>query len=207
MLRKHAYITHIHCVKVDSDEGGRQSKTGTNSECHAISQTAYGRLKAWLNYAVYLTILHYELKQTKYSVYLPVFAVPNQIQILPFCFLGVFLGRNIQLEKQVLTDFGLTQIGERHPTHLGLIQCTGNITENGLRNLFRSCADNLKVSRGVTFHQKWVLNSVSVYHYKGCFKRIDKCLYTNVHGTSLNWTTVMTVTGWGPICVFILVIF
>ncbi|XP_038053169.1 uncharacterized protein LOC119725708 [Patiria miniata] len=55
------------------------------------------------------------------------------------------LWRTIKLHKRQVSDFSLTQIGERHPTSLSLTQCYGNIvTENGLRNLFRCCADTLQ---------------------------------------------------------------
>ncbi|XP_033646648.1 uncharacterized protein LOC117305872 [Asterias rubens] len=55
------------------------------------------------------------------------------------------LWRTIGLHKRQVTDFWLTQIGERHPVSLSITQCHGNIvTENGLRNLFRSCADSLQ---------------------------------------------------------------
>ena len=57
-------------------------------------------------------------------------------------------GRTIGLHKRQVTDFWLTQIGERHPVSLSITQCHGNIvTENGLRNLFRSCADSLQVKQ------------------------------------------------------------
>ncbi|XP_022094948.1 uncharacterized protein LOC110981594 isoform X2 [Acanthaster planci] len=55
------------------------------------------------------------------------------------------LWRTIKLHKRQLSDFSLTQIGERHPVNLSLTQCHSNIvTENGLRNLFRSCTDTLQ---------------------------------------------------------------
>ncbi|XP_072182171.1 uncharacterized protein [Diadema setosum] len=54
------------------------------------------------------------------------------------------LWKTISLENRDLTDFYLTMIGERHPARLTIHKCRGTlVTENGLRNLFRSCADSL----------------------------------------------------------------
>ncbi|KAJ8051147.1 F-box/LRR-repeat protein 7 [Holothuria leucospilota] len=55
------------------------------------------------------------------------------------------LWRFIHLEKKHLSDYQLTQIGEKHPTSVVFLQCQGkNVTENGLRNLFRTCVDSLQ---------------------------------------------------------------
>ncbi|XP_071479978.1 uncharacterized protein [Diadema antillarum] len=54
------------------------------------------------------------------------------------------LWKTISLENRDLTDFYLTMIGERHPARLTIHKCRGAlVTENGLRNLFRACADSL----------------------------------------------------------------
>lgn len=47
----------------------------------------------------------------------------------------------------MVKDDWLIQIGLRCPVSLSLIQCRGDaVTANGLRELFRECADSLKVS-------------------------------------------------------------
>lgn len=57
-----------------------------------------------------------------------------------------FLGKVIRLEKKLHTDFYLTQIGLKHPSRVIFSQCRGKtVTENGLRNLFRTCVDSLQV--------------------------------------------------------------
>ncbi|PIK38311.1 hypothetical protein BSL78_24844 [Apostichopus japonicus] len=55
------------------------------------------------------------------------------------------LWKVIRLEKKLLTDFYLTQIGLKHPSRVIFSQCQGKtVTENGLRNLFRTCVDSLQ---------------------------------------------------------------
>ncbi|XP_072016777.1 LOW QUALITY PROTEIN: uncharacterized protein [Amphiura filiformis] len=100
------------------------------------------------------------------------------------------LWRHIHLEKKVLTDFGLTQIGERHPTHLGFVQCTGNITENGLRNLFRSCAESLKELNVSGCSNGELSGDSLLLHASRCYnlKRLDAswCSVTDNGLTAIN---------------------
>lgn len=58
-------------------------------------------------------------------------------------------GRYITIKKNhSLTDESLERVGKHHPVSLALIQCHGDyITAKGLRNLFRACANSLKVRR------------------------------------------------------------
>lgn len=58
-------------------------------------------------------------------------------------------GRYITIKKNhSLTDESLEWVGKHHPVSLALIQCHGDyITAKGLRNLFRACANSLKVWR------------------------------------------------------------
>lgn len=64
-----------------------------------------------------------------------------------FCF--DISGRYITIKKNhSLTDESLERVGKHHPVSLALIQCHGDyITAKGLRNLFRACANSLKVRR------------------------------------------------------------
>ena len=46
-----------------------------------------------------------------------------------------------------MTDQSLSEIGKRRPQSLSLIQCHGNkVSAQGLRELFRHCAESLQVS-------------------------------------------------------------
>ncbi|XP_063957002.1 uncharacterized protein LOC129263803 [Lytechinus pictus] len=80
------------------------------------------------------------------------------------------LWRCIRLESRDLTDFYLTHIGEKHPVSLTLHKCRGNlVTENGLRNLFRSCADSLQ-ELNVTGCSKGELQGDSILlHVSRCY--------------------------------------
>eukprot|EP00057_Strongylocentrotus_purpuratus_P001885 XP_003723417.1 PREDICTED: uncharacterized protein LOC100889573 [Strongylocentrotus purpuratus] len=84
------------------------------------------------------------------------------------------LWRTIRLENRDLTDFYLTYIGEKHPVSLTLHKCRGNlVTENGLRNLFRSCADSLQ-ELNVTGCSKGELQGDSILlHVSRCFNLIS----------------------------------
>ena len=57
------------------------------------------------------------------------------------------LGKHIVLrKKQRVSDSWLSEIGKHAPQKLSLIQCQGEkVTANGLRELFRQCADSLQV--------------------------------------------------------------
>jgi len=58
------------------------------------------------------------------------------------------LGRRIVVKNKQLTDDWLTVIGRRQPSSLELIKCRGDaVTPTGLRELFRQCADSLRVCR------------------------------------------------------------
>ena len=53
--------------------------------------------------------------------------------------------------SHTVTDAGLAEIGHKQPRSLSLLQCQGRaVTNNGLRELFRQCADSLQV-RGPEF--------------------------------------------------------
>ncbi|XP_052800773.1 uncharacterized protein LOC128231710 isoform X2 [Mya arenaria] len=55
------------------------------------------------------------------------------------------LWKYITIKKGQLTDQHLSEIAERHPVSLALIQCHGDsVTARGLRDLFRDCAATLK---------------------------------------------------------------
>ena len=48
--------------------------------------------------------------------------------------------------SHTVTDAGLAEIGHKQPRSLSLLQCQGRaVTNNGLRELFRQCADSLQV--------------------------------------------------------------
>lgn len=57
------------------------------------------------------------------------------------------LGKYITIKKKTdLDDSCLTEISRRHPVSLALIHCHGDqVTAKGLRDMFRECADSLKV--------------------------------------------------------------
>ena len=56
-------------------------------------------------------------------------------------------GKYITIKKKSdLDDSCLEEISRRHPVSLALIHCHGDqITAKGLRDMFRECAESLKV--------------------------------------------------------------
>lgn len=64
-----------------------------------------------------------------------------------FLSLAIFTGRHICLKKRHdLYDDWLVEIGKKKPLSLILEHCHGDhVTANGLRELFRDCADSLQV--------------------------------------------------------------